>query len=82
MRLIVFAVLAVLGIRPSVETEPVPHDVDDPAIWVHPTDRARSLIVGTVKRPKPDGGQTLCPSSVVKLRSSNGYVCVNGVEVK
>ena len=32
------------------------HDVDDPAIWVHPTDRARSLIVGTVKRPKPDGG--------------------------
>jgi len=46
----------VLGIRPSVETETVPHDVDDPAIRVHPTDRARSLIVGTVKRPKPDGG--------------------------
>ncbi|MFI5496728.1 phytase [Actinoplanes sp. NPDC051859] len=24
-------------------------DADDPAIWVHPTDRARSLVIGTAK---------------------------------
>lgn len=37
----------------SVETEPVAsaHDAaDDPAIWVHPTDPARSLIIGTDKK--------------------------------
>jgi 3-phytase len=37
----------------TVETEPVPHDgdaADDPAIWVHPTDPARSVIIGTDKR--------------------------------
>src|SRR5215217_5343493 len=37
----------------SVETEPVQsaHDAaDDPAIWVHPTDPARSLIIGTDKK--------------------------------
>jgi 3-phytase len=37
----------------SVETDPVPHDgdaADDPAIWVHPRDPARSVILGTDKR--------------------------------
>jgi len=37
-------------------TQPVPHDPDDPAIWVHPTDPSRSLIFGTVKVAAPDGG--------------------------
>ncbi len=35
------------------QTDPVPHGgdaADDPAIWVHPTDPARSLILGTDKR--------------------------------
>jgi 3-phytase len=35
------------------ETDPVPSDgdaADDPAIWVHPTDPAQSLILGTDKR--------------------------------
>ncbi|MBL8268953.1 phytase [Steroidobacter sp.] len=37
----------------SVETEPVPSlqdAADDPAIWIHPTDPARSLIIGTDKK--------------------------------
>lgn len=42
-------------IRPAVETESAALDVDDPAIWVNPAGRARSLVIGTVKRPKPDG---------------------------
>ena len=39
----------------TVETEPVPHAgdaADDPAIWVHPADPAKSTIIGTDK----DGG--------------------------
>lgn len=36
-------------IRPRVVTEPVKHDSDDPAIWVHPTDPSKSLIIGTDK---------------------------------
>lgn len=42
-------------VRPvaRAETEPVPHRgdaADTPDIWVHPTDPARSLIIGTDKR--------------------------------
>src|SRR5262245_16128450 len=38
---------------PRAETEPVPtrgDSADDPAVWVHPTDPARSLILGTNKQ--------------------------------
>ncbi|MBO2011604.1 phytase [Siccationidurans soli] len=41
-------------VQPVVVTDPVPHDTDDPAIWINPTDPARSLIVGTDK--DADGG--------------------------
>jgi len=34
---------------PRVVTEPTRHDTDDPAIWIHPTDRAKSLVIGTDK---------------------------------
>lgn len=37
----------------TVETDPVPHEgdaADDPAVWVHPKDPARSTIIGTDKR--------------------------------
>jgi len=40
-------------VRPTMETEPVGHDgdaADDPAIWVHPTDPARSAIIATDKK--------------------------------
>jgi 3-phytase len=39
--------------QPRAETEPVPHSndaADDPAVWVHPTDPGRSLILGTDKQ--------------------------------
>lgn len=41
-------------IKPLIITEPVAHDSDDPAIWIHPTDPAQSLILGTDKHA--DGG--------------------------
>lgn len=33
----------------QVITEKAPHDTDDPAIWVHPSDPERSLVFGTDK---------------------------------
>ena len=37
------------AIAPRVITERVKGDSDDPAIWIHPTDPAQSLILGTDK---------------------------------
>lgn len=36
-------------VAPRVVTEPVAHDSDDPAIWINPTDPAKSLVIGTDK---------------------------------
>lgn len=36
--------------KPLVQTAPVAGDADDPAIWIHPRDPNRSLIIGTDKR--------------------------------
>ncbi len=36
-------------ISPVVISEPTKHDTDDPAIWIHPTDPAKSLVIGTDK---------------------------------
>jgi 3-phytase len=47
---------SVLDIRPVVTTDPVGDDPDDPAIWVHPSDPERSLILGTDKTAAPRGG--------------------------
>jgi 3-phytase len=41
--------LAADTLHPSVITDSVRVDSDDPAIWVHPTDPAASLILGTDK---------------------------------
>lgn len=39
---------------PVVITEPVNYDTDDPAIWINPSDPAKSLVIGTDK--ETDGG--------------------------
>ncbi|MBD3166936.1 phytase, partial [bacterium] len=36
-------------LEPVVVTDATLHDTDDPAIWVHPDDPARSLVIGTDK---------------------------------
>jgi 3-phytase len=41
--------------QPAVATARVGGDADDPAIWVHPGDPARSLIVATNKEAAPRG---------------------------
>ena len=46
----------VVDSTPAFATATLPDDPDDPAIWVHPTDRSRSLIIGTIKVAAPNGG--------------------------
>src|SRR5262249_31856275 len=42
-------------VRPTIATQPVGQDPDDPAIWVNPPDATRSLILGTNKVAAPNG---------------------------
>jgi 3-phytase len=42
------------AVKPTTVTEALPHDTDDPSIWIHPTDASKSIIVGTDK--DTDGG--------------------------
>lgn len=37
------------ALKPVIVTERAEHDTDDPALWIHPTDLSKSLIVGTDK---------------------------------
>ncbi len=41
-------------VKPTVITETVVHDTDDPAIWINPQDTSKSIIIGTDK--DTDGG--------------------------
>ncbi len=43
-------------VNPHRSTSPVVDDADDPAIWIHPTAPAQSLIIGTDKGSFPNGG--------------------------
>lgn len=42
-------------LKPAVATESAGDDADDPAIWVHPKDASRSLVLGTNKAAAPRG---------------------------
>ena len=44
-----------IEIEAEYGTAQLSNDPDDPAIWVHPTDPARSLILGTMKVAAPAG---------------------------
>jgi 3-phytase len=44
-----------LEIDPAYATAALANDPDDPAIWVHPVDASRSLIIGTMKVASPAG---------------------------
>jgi 3-phytase len=44
------------AVRPTLEFPSVPGDADDCAIWLHPTDPAKSLIIGNDKDPDEKSG--------------------------
>lgn len=41
-----------IAVKPLYVSDPVDFDTDDPAIWVNPTDPAKSLVIGTDKDTK------------------------------
>lgn len=45
----------IAAVAPDRVTDAVTDDPDDPALWIHPSDPARSLIVGTNKVQAPNG---------------------------
>src|SRR5688572_2469115 len=45
-----------VDIKAAYETARLPDDPDDPAVWRHPSDPSRSLIIGTIKVAAPTGG--------------------------
>ncbi len=48
--------MRIIDLKPTVATAPVGTDPDDPAIWVHPTQPEKSLILGTNKTSAAEGG--------------------------
>jgi 3-phytase len=44
-----------IEIEPAYSTARLSNNPDDPAIWVHPADPSRSLIIATMKVPAPAG---------------------------
>ncbi len=48
--------LRVITLSPALATEPVGIDPDDPAIWVHPSQPEKSLVLGTNKTSAAEGG--------------------------
>lgn len=43
------------ALKPTVITEVVPNDTDDPAIWVNPADSSQVIVIGTDKHEKTGG---------------------------
>jgi 3-phytase len=69
-----------IQIKPVAETEPVSKDSDDPAIWVHPTDPERSIIIGTDK--DQDGGLYVYNLDGKTVQHVSGLARPNNVDVE
>ena len=67
------------AITPTVVTQPLPHDTDDPAIWIHPTDPTKSVIVGTDK--DTDGGLYMYDLKGIILKKSIALKRPNNVDI-
>ncbi len=78
----VAAEASVPEVTASVATTRVSHDVDDPAVWVHPADGERSLILGTVKVAAPDGALVVYSLNGGILQVVAGLDRPNNVDVE
>lgn len=67
------------AITPTVVTQPLPHDTDDPAIWIHPTNATKSVIVGTDK--DTDGGLYMYDLKGTILKKSIALQRPNNVDI-
>jgi 3-phytase len=69
-------------IQPAVKTDPVTDDADDPAIWLHPGDPARSLIIGTNKAKAPKGALVVFDIDGKTLQTVAGLDRPNNVDIE
>ncbi|MFZ9717741.1 MAG: phytase [Chitinophagaceae bacterium] len=69
-------------IQPAIVTQKVFDDSDDPAIWIHPTDVERSIILGTDKHTENGGLYVFTlDGKIDRTRSKTGMKRVNNVDV-
>jgi 3-phytase len=68
-------------IAPIFVTDTVLYDTDDPAVWIHPTDPAQSLIIGTDK--DDDGGLYVfdLKGKMIPEKTVRGLLRPNNVDV-
>lgn len=80
--LVGWAAPAVIDIRPAATTDSVTDDPDDPAIWIHPTDPARSLIIGTNKALAPRGALVVFGLDGKTRQTVSGLDRPNNVDIE
>ena len=69
-------------LEPHVATDPVPDDPDDPAIWIHPEDPRRSIIVATNKVERPGGSLVVFDLEGRIIQSIDNLDRPNNVDVE
>jgi len=70
-------------LRPVVITDTLPGDSDDPAIWVNPTNPAKSVVLGTDKGDSTGGVYTFrLDGHVDRARSVTPLLRMNNVDVE
>jgi 3-phytase len=74
----IFYALATFSVSATVETEAYDGDHDDPAIWIHPTDPALSLVIGTSK----DAGLISYDVNGNRVQLVDQYGTMNNVDLR
>lgn len=70
-------------LQAAFSSQATPNDTDDPAIWVHPTDPAQSLIIGTDKGDENGGIYVFdLEGKIDSHRSVTGIQRPNNVDVE
>lgn len=69
-------------VQPLLVTDTLPHDTDDPAIWINPQDASQSLVLGTDK--DQNGGLYVfnLAGKIDSMRSITGLMRPNNVDVE
>ena len=67
---------------PVVRTAQVTDDPDDPAIWIHPTNTAGSLIIGTNKVQAPNGALVVFGLDGAVRQTAAGLDRPNNVDIE
>ncbi|MFN0104448.1 MAG: phytase [Bryobacteraceae bacterium] len=73
---------AAIDMKPAGQTTQAADDPDDPAIWVHPTDSSKSLILGTNKVKAPGGALLVFDLSGAVRQTVSGLDRPNNVDIE